>query len=178
MAADEEWDSDLRRGRQRRRDVCEVLAGVRIFETLTADELKRIAPLLHRRSFWPHETIVRQGAPGGGMYIVLSGSAEARMETADGKIIHFATLRERQFFGELSLLNGDDRMATVIARERTQTLSFFRPDLMDLIDHSPQLGFKIAWRVAQIMAERLAEMLEDYRGVMKTLRDGERDATA
>ena len=178
MVADEEWTSDLWRDQQRVRDVHEVLAGVRIFEALTADELKRIAPILHKRSFLPHETIVRQGAPGGGMYIILSGSADARIETADGETIHFATLREQQFFGELSLLNGTVRIATVIAREHTQTLCFFRPDLMDLIDHSPQLGFKIVWQITQTMVAHLAETLKEYRNAMKTLRDRERDATA
>ncbi len=164
------WDN-----RQRARDVRELLADVRVFETLTPNELKRVAPMLHKRSFRPQETIVRQGAPGGGMYIILSGSADARIETADGKTVYFATLREQQFFGEMSLLNDKPRIATVIARERTQTLGFFRPDLMALIDQSPQLGFKIVWKVTQTMAARLAKTLGDYRGLVKTLRALEKE---
>jgi len=170
MATDEEWVADLWHDRQQTREVHEVLADVGFFEALTDEELRQVGPIMHTRSFVPHETIVRQGAPGVGMYIILSGSADVQLETADGNTIHLATLGEQQFFGEMSLLDGAARAASVVAVERTDTLGFFRPDLMGLIDHSPQLGSKIVWKVTEIMAGRLTETLGDYRQVMQQLR--------
>jgi CRP-like cAMP-binding protein len=176
MAADEEWADDLWQDHQQDREVHEVLADVVFFGTLTPQELAQVGPIMHTRSFLPNETIVRQGAPGVGMYVILSGSAVVNLETADNKIIHLATLGEQQFFGEMSLIDGSPRAASVIADERTETLGFFRPDLMGLIEHSPQLGLKIVRQVTQIMSGRLRETLSEFRDVTRQLRILEKNA--
>jgi CRP/FNR family cyclic AMP-dependent transcriptional regulator len=170
MATDEEWSADLWQTQQQAREVHEELAGVGFFGTLAPEELTQVGSMMHARSFLPYETIVRQGAPGVGMYVILSGSAVVNLETAEGNTIRLATLGEHQFFGEMSLLDGAPRAASVVANERTETLGFFRPDLMGLIEHSPQLGFKIVWQVTQIMAVRLGETLKEFRDVTRTLR--------
>jgi len=176
MPTDEEWNAELWHDRQQVREVHEILTNVNFFQTLTPEELQQVGPIMHTRNFLPNETIVRQGAPGVGMHIIISGSADVLLETTEGNQIHLATLGEQQFFGEMSLLDGAARAASVVARERSETLGFFRPDLMELIDHSPKLGFKIVWKVTQIMAGRLVETLGDFRGVIKTLRNLEREA--
>ena len=170
MPTDEEWAADLWQDQQQTREVHEILSEVSFFGSLTPEELQQVGPIMHTRSFLPQETIVRQGAPGAGMYIIMAGSADVELETVDGNRIHLATLGEQQFFGEMSLLDGAARAASVVAAERTDTLGFFRPDLMGLIDHSPQLGYKIVWKVTEIMAGRLSETLSDFRTVIRALR--------
>lgn len=176
MASDEEWADDLWKDQQQDREIHEVLVDVGFFKTLTHEELQMVGPIMHTRSFLPNETIVRQGAPGAGMYVILSGGAVVNLETADGNIIRLAALGEHQFFGEMSLLDGAPRAASVVATERTETLGFFRPDLMGLIDHSPQLGFKIVSQVTQIMAGRLGETLSEFRDVTCKLRSLKKNA--
>ena len=176
LVEDEEWDADLGLSRRRSRDIREILADIAIFSDLTADELRRVGWMLHARTYLPHEVIVRQGAPGVGMYIIQTGSADVELETSAGGHIHLATLGERQFFGEMSLLDGAPRAASVVAAERTQILGFFRADLMGLIEHAPQTGYKIISRLTRIMARRLRETLLDYRSVKRELRALERRA--
>ena len=48
-------------------------------------------------------------------------------------------------------------------------IGFFRPDLMDLIETDPTLGFKVLHRVSQIMAGRLNEVIESLRKVRTAL---------
>ncbi|MBT3605417.1 MAG: cyclic nucleotide-binding domain-containing protein [Candidatus Latescibacteria bacterium] len=171
LVVDEEWDIDLEVNQQRARDVREVLAEIEIFSDLQPEELRKVGWMLHTRTYLPNEVIVRQGAPGVGMYIIQSGSANVELDTPDGARIHLATLGELQFFGEMSLLDGAPRAASVIAAERTHALGFFRADLMGLIEHAPRLGFKIVWRLNNIMTRRLNETLGEYRQVMRTVRE-------
>ena len=168
--ADEEWCSDLEVARTRSREPSEILAEIEVFSDLQPGELLKVGWMLHSRLYLSKEVIVRQGAPGVGMYIIQSGSANVQLSTPDGSSIRLATLGEQQFFGEMSLLDGAPRAASVVAAERTHALGFFRADLMSLMEHAPRLGFKIVWRLNNIMSRRLNETLSDYRQVGRTLR--------
>jgi CRP/FNR family cyclic AMP-dependent transcriptional regulator len=170
---DEEWDTDLEVAQQRSRDIRDILSEIEIFSDLQPNELRQVGWMLHIRTYLPREVIVRQGAPGVGMYIIQSGSAHVELETPDEAHIHLATLGEQQFFGEMSLLDGAPRAASVVAAERTHALGFFRADLMGLIEHAPRLGFKIVWRLNNIMRRRLNETLGEYREVTRALRQFE-----
>ena len=170
IQTDEEWGDIVGPAREKADDLLEVLAGVKVFETLTREELRRIERIVHRRVYLPQETVVHQGNPGLGMYIIQSGSAHVLLEAEDGRMIRLATLDDGQFFGEMSLLDGAARAASVVAAERSHIIGFFRADLMDLIAHSPRLGFKIVLRISQLMGERLRETLQELRLVQRSLR--------
>jgi CRP-like cAMP-binding protein len=170
FVVDEEWDIDLEIAQHRTRDIREILSEIEVFSDLQPVELHQVGWMLHTRAYLPNEVIVHQGAPGVGMYIIQSGSANVELMTPDGAQIHLATLGEQQFFGEMSLLDGAPRAASVIAAERTHALGFFRADLMGLIEHAPRLGFKIVYRLNSIMTRRLNETLGEYREVRRALR--------
>ena len=169
--ADEEWDSRLERLHKTEGEVLEILSGVMIFESLTREELQMVERIVHRREFLPQEIVVRQGAPGVGLYIIQSGSADVVLEVGDEEVIRLASLTDGQFFGEMSLLDGSPRAASVIATERSQIIGFFSSDLMDLIGRSPRLGFKIVLRISQLMGNRLRETVKDYRSALRELRE-------
>ncbi len=167
---DEEWGSSLEAALTGGDDVYDILARVQIFELLTREEIRKVERLVHRRTYVPQETIVRQATPGAGMYIIESGSADVLLETGQDRVLKLATLSDGQFFGEMSLLDGSPRAATVVATEATRAIGFFSPDLMDLIEHSPQLGFKITLKISQLMSDRLRATLRDYRKTAMDLR--------
>ena len=169
---DEEWgivSADTLQGE--RGDTWSVLAGVQVFESLSPEELGLVDRIVHRRVYNPREVIVNQGVPGVGMYIIESGSAEVVLDADDGRRTRLATLTDGNFFGEMSLLDGSPRAASVIATERSQLIGFFRADLMDLIARSPRLGFKIVSRITQLLAERLRSTVKEYRSLEASLRD-------
>ena len=73
-------------------------------------------------------------------------------------------------FGEISLIDGAPRTASVVSTTRSHVLGFFKADLMDLIEHAPDLGFKILYRLTQLLGEKLLESLTDFRSQEHQLR--------
>lgn len=167
---DEEWGEVLGLPHKRTDDLYQILSGVKIFDILSDEELRQVERIVHRRIFNPQEVIVRQGDPGVGMYIIQSGSANVLLRAGEDRTIRLATLGHGQFFGEMSLLDGAPRAASVVSVEQSLLIGFFQADLMDLIDRWPRLGFKIVLRISQLMSGRLSETLTEYRGVKRDLR--------
>ena len=179
MPQDEEWGNVYDVVPEKRDDIGEVIRGVQLFETLDELELRKLTPLLHHRDYFPRDVIVKQGAPGAGLYILAGGEAEVVLESDSGDNLVLATLGPGRIFGEMSLLDGEPRAASVVSTARSHVLGFFKADLMDLAAHSPSLGFKIVYRLGQLMQERLIETLGEYRNIeQSTRRDLRREQVA
>jgi len=93
-----------------------VLARIDLFAGLDQDTLSEIAEATKQRTYGNGEPIVRQGEPGESMFIVASGRAVVVLEPDRREI---ATIEPGGYFGEMSLLTGDPRTATVLARGDT-----------------------------------------------------------
>jgi CRP/FNR family transcriptional regulator, cyclic AMP receptor protein len=170
MSLDEEWGSVYDVEASDSEDIVQVLSRARLFEGLTTRELRKLAPILHHRDFFPREVIVQQGAPGHGLYIIMSGSADVALHDAGDEDIVLATLGEGRMFGEISLVDGAPRTASVVSVTRSHVLGFFKADLMDLIEHAPTLGFKILYRLTQLLLEKFTESLSDFRAQESLIR--------
>ncbi|MEO6235705.1 MAG: mechanosensitive ion channel family protein [Vicinamibacterales bacterium] len=89
-----------------------LLAGVDIFATLPPELLHQIAVTAPMAVYGSGETIVRQGEAGQSMFIVLSGSVSVVLEPTRNEV---ARIQRGGYFGEMSLLTGEPRSATVLA---------------------------------------------------------------
>jgi putative ABC transport system ATP-binding protein len=96
--------------------ICEFLKGVEAFKNLTPTELTSIAEHMTKRHYMPGEPVVREGDIGHELFLVSDG--EVRVERAGREI---ARLGPGEFFGELALMSGDPRNATVIAADPVET---------------------------------------------------------
>jgi small-conductance mechanosensitive channel len=96
-----------------------LLAGVDLFATLTDDQRRELAAATADKVFGNGEAIVREGAPGHSMFVVGTGVAVVRLE-ADAREI--AVIEPGGYFGEMSLLTGEPRTATVVARGDTHVI--------------------------------------------------------
>lgn len=74
--------------------------------------------------FPPGTAIVEQGEAPTSLYMILSGSVEVLQETADGTVNRLRTMRPGQFFGEVALVQGSPRTATVVAKDSVTCLVF------------------------------------------------------
>lgn len=90
------------------------LAAVDFFAILSPNQIAVLARDARVQRFLPGEPIVRQGESGQELYVILDGEAEVRLEHS-GKSSIVDTLHKGQFFGEMSLLTGDPRSASVRA---------------------------------------------------------------
>jgi CRP-like cAMP-binding protein len=105
------------------------LRRISFFEKLTEADLSRLARLGERRSYAAGEVMVEKGSDRGGLFVMLSGAAE--VETGDA--VH--VLGPGDFFGEMALLAGSRRTATVRATQPVRAMVFetmyFRPFLIE-----------------------------------------------
>jgi len=106
----------------------EALRRVPFFEDLTPEDLERLARIGQRRTFPAGQPIVSKEAVGGGMFVILSGSATVRT----GGTTH--TLGPGAFFGEMALLSNRPRSATVTAVDDVEVMTieamYFKPFLV------------------------------------------------
>lgn len=89
-----------------------LLGGIDLFAGLDKDTLSELAEAIKSRTYGNREAIVRQGEPGESMFIIASGSAAVVLEPDRRQV---ATIEVGGYFGEMSLLTGDPRTATVLA---------------------------------------------------------------
>ena len=95
-----------------------VLRRISFFRYLTDPDLSRLARIGRRRSYSSGETMVEEDSDRGGLFVILSGAAEVEA----GGAIHM--LRPGDFFGEMALLAGSRRTATVLATEPVEAMVF------------------------------------------------------
>jgi type IV pilus assembly protein PilB len=130
------------------------LKNVKLFAELSPDSLARLGSCLKTAEFPPHEVIVREGAPGVSMYIIKSGLVEVRKkDTSSGIDFLVAQLTEGAAVGEMSLLTGKPRSATVTTVHPTVVFTLTRADFRNLLTQYPEISLGLA----RILADRLEE---------------------
>jgi small-conductance mechanosensitive channel len=112
-----EWPEPDAATKQRDRE--RVLAGVDLFSRLNDEQRQQIAAASTMRLYGNGEAIVRQDAPGQSMFIVCSGRVAVVLEPGNREV---AAIEKGGYFGEMSLLTGDPRSASVVARGDTVVL--------------------------------------------------------
>jgi CRP-like cAMP-binding protein len=111
------------------------LGEIALFRGCTAHELSRIDQLVYRQLVASGTVLCRQGCFGRQSFVIVSGQAEV---TIDGSPI--ATLGPGDFFGELSVLDGDPRTATVTALTSMALLVLHGHELESLLADVPQVA--------------------------------------
>lgn len=144
-------------------DELATLRVVPLFQDLKDAELKKVARLLHERQYQPGEVVFREGQTGAGMYIIKSGGVDIVLRLADGAEQRAVSLVERQFFGELALLESTPRTATAVVQKATTLLGLFQPDLEQLVERNAKLGAKVLWNLARMTGLRLRELSDLMR---------------
>src|SRR5438552_1449779 len=130
------------------------LKNVKLFAELSIDSLLKLGSCLKTAEFPPSEVIVREGAPGVSMYIIKSGLVEVRKkDPTTGFDFLVAQLSEGAAVGEMSLLTGKPRSATVTTVQPTVVFTLTRADFRNLLTQHPEISLGLA----RILAERLED---------------------
>ncbi|MBI2246778.1 MAG: cyclic nucleotide-binding domain-containing protein [Armatimonadetes bacterium] len=125
-----------------------------LFSELSPRALGSIADLASEIEFQAGRYIVRQGQVGTGFYLIVNGTARV---VHNGKVL--AQLGPGEFFGELSLLDQQPRMAHVIAEEPTACLALASWDFTRLLEKTPKLTLSVLREVAR----RLRALSEQHQ---------------
>ena len=127
-------------------EIIEVLGGLSLFADLSRPELEEVAHTFEEELFPAGQRILRQGFTGSGFYVIIDGEATV---STDGKEI--AKLSRGDFFGEISLLLGENPTADVSSTGSLHCLVLAGPVLEDFLTMHPP----VMYRMLQALARRL-----------------------
>ena len=129
------------------------LSKISIFSTLSASELKELAPYLISSSVKKKEVIFSEGDPSEWFYIVTEGKVKITKLSQDGKEIILEVIHPMDFFGGLAVIRGVPYPANAVAMEQTKLLKISRSHLMRVLDRFPNLMYCMAQQVGDRMKE-------------------------
>jgi CRP-like cAMP-binding protein len=135
------------KGRSESKRARDSLAQVPLFAGLPPRHLKRVGDLTEEVRFMEGAMVVRQGEVGDTFYVILEG--EAKVAGPSGRVVN--RLRPGEFFGEISLLDGGTRTASVIAETPLRMLSLSRSSLLRLVQREPAVGVRLLAHVAMML---------------------------
>jgi len=111
-----------------------------LFQNFSVDEMVAVIQGLNLLSFARGDVILREGQPGDRLYMLTSGMVRAfRKDKASGRQLRVADLKEGAFFGEVSILTGGPRTATVAALTPCELLELDRPTLDSICETHPHV---------------------------------------
>src|SRR3712207_4899386 len=120
------------------------LSGMALFRGVPAQELERLAPLLHERGFPVGATVMTAEQPGEAVYVLLRGSVKVHLLTPDGVEVILAVLGPGEVVGEMSLADSLGRSASITTLEESVFLWIDRTTFRSGIEGSPILARNLA----------------------------------
>lgn len=127
-------------------DWAEVLGALPLFSGLRKRQLRGLARLAKVVDYSPREAIVQKGEDGDSFYLVLEGRVRVLEPSAE--------LGPGDFFGEMALLDGRPRSATVTATDDVRVMQLPRKSFLKALEQDPQIGLAIM----KTLAERLRRL--------------------
>ena len=124
------------------------LRNVPIFTDLTDSDLTKIASNMVPRVYEKGQMILLEESMGETFFIITQGAVKVTRLSADGREVILAMLGESDFFGEMSLLDGEGRSANIIANEYAKVLTLSRSDFLDCLESYPKIAIALLEELA------------------------------
>lgn len=139
----------------------DLLSNIPLFAKLNAEHLAELVALLKQRQVASQQPVFWIGDEGDEFFIIQLGRVSVCYPDHLGHEIVIAVLGPSDFFGEISLLDGGPRTATVRADGDVTLLCLSRHDFLEFLTRNPSAGIHIL----TVLGQRQREMLEKLRGV-------------
>lgn len=124
-------------------DEIDFLRNVPIFAELDDKELRRVAKVGIRQKFKKGNIIVLEQEAGASLFVIISGKVKICRMDEDGREVILSIFGPGEFFGEMSLLDGQARSATVIAISKAEVFQIHRRDFLELLHSYPQVAISL-----------------------------------
>ncbi len=138
----------------------ELLGNVPLFAGLASAEIDAIVPVSRTVSLKKREQLFHKGDDGTQVYVVISGKLKALTTSRDGDDVVFSIMGPGEVFGEVALLGGTKRTATISAIDACELLCIDRRDFMAFLKVHPDVAIKLLTVLAQRM-KSVSEFVED-----------------
>lgn len=110
---------------------------------LDEEEYYTLSRVCTEKSFDKGHIIFYEEDKGTNLYIIVSGQVKVSVLSNDGREHILGILKEKEFFGEISLLDGETRSTTVISLDKTEIITINRDDFMKILKNNPEITYKI-----------------------------------
>lgn len=110
-----------------------------LFENMSDEERAAVVSQMVLETFDEGEVIIREGDLGSSLYVVVNGDVKVLGRNPKGEPVYLANLRDGDFFGEVSVLTGKPRTATISAATRSELLRLDKDKLDAIIDKHPRV---------------------------------------
>ena len=138
----------------------EVLRRVPLFAGLGPSELAALAGLAQRRTFDARDLIVQQADEGGDLFVIIEGHVKVVSAGVDGRDSAINVMGPGEVFGEVSLLDGGPRSATIVALDPCALLSIRREPFLRFLEGSPKASIELL-KVLSGLLRKLTERSDD-----------------
>jgi anion transporter len=138
-------------------DLAEVIRSIPLFSALSREDVAKVLGRLEEALYRAGTTIFSQGDKGDAFYLIQSGAVQVVLE-GDGRSEIVAVLGSQEWFGEMALLSGEPRSATIIAVKDTAVWRLSRAAWDDLIEKHP------SWLLhfCATLSKRLSRLDQQY----------------
>ncbi len=141
-----------RTGQEERDEARQILRNEPLFQSLTDEQIDTVVTAARLEHFGRGERVIEEGADGDSMFLLLRGTAQVSI-SKNGSVIPVATLRPGDCFGEMSLLTGEPRSATVKAERDCYVMEIGKSVMADIIRETPDC----LQQLSEILAQRKVE---------------------
>ena len=161
----------------------ELLKSLPLFGELGDDELVEIWNHVQTRSYKKGNIILFEEDPGDSLFIIKEGKVKITRLSEEGKEVILSILGEGEFFGEMSLLDGEARSANVIALADSDVFILKREEFLNILTDNPQIAIslleELAYRIRKSdqQIEYLSLADAENRVAMTLLRIAEESGT-
>lgn len=143
-----------------------IIKKIYIFDGLSLEELKLVAEVCEEVFYNKDEVVIREGDCSDALFLILSGSVNIVKGQNTSKKFILNTLEKGDYFGEMSMFDGEPHSATVVTLEDSHFLLIRKEHLFDIIDIVPEIAFGIIKVLSQRLRaadKKMAQMSHDVK---------------
>jgi branched-chain amino acid transport system substrate-binding protein len=123
----------------RSNDAITFLNEIEIFQTLSNESKRMLAKKMVSKKYYTDDVIIRQDDHGQSVFIIIEGAVSVRIQLQEGPEIEVGRLGAGDFFGELALITGDPRKASIIARTKTRVYEIPHTTFQSILQDEPEV---------------------------------------
>ena len=124
------------------------LKNVPIFADLSSSDLEKISNKMILRNYNKGQVILLEESKGETFFVIKTGEVKVTKLSNDGREVILAILGESEFFGEMSLLDGEGRSANIVANEDSTVLTLSRNDFLSCLESYPKIAISLLEELA------------------------------
>ncbi len=151
----------------------EFLSYVPIFSDLPEETIKLIEKIGTKKMYKKNDVVLMEEEAGTALFVIINGKVKVARSSGDGREVILTILSESDFFGEMAILDGLTRSATVTATEDSELFLIQRNDFLNLLREFPEISIsllqELTKRLRSADAKIKALSLKDAEGKVATV---------